>query len=288
MYYEKTRESNVHKSFFKYVTILLVLLTAILSACSSGKPDSELKVYCFQAGKADAFLLYNDDGAVLIDCGSKGFGEPILAYLEQQNIKKLDCLIITHFDQDHVGGAASVVKNIAIDRILQNDNEKDSKECEKYAKALDKTGTTPEVVDDQASIKFKVGDADYTVYSGASEYKKDDSNNASLITSVKYGSKRLLFTGDIQSKRIDDFVGKNRYTYDFLKVPHHGLSEKKTDNLIDSVKPKFAVITSSDLEMEDEETISLLKEAGADVFLTREGPVLVTTDGETMKAEHVE
>ena len=281
------RHNNINRISCHVIAIMLLMLT-LLSGCSSGKSDGNLNVYCFQAGKADAFLIYTDESAVLIDCGAKGFGKTIISYLEEHQIESLDYMIITHFDKDHVGGAAKIVKDFKVDKILQNDNEKDSKECDKYAAALEEQDITPEIIDNSDSVSFNLDGASYTVSAGASEYKKDDSNNASLITSVTYGSKRLLFTGDIQNKRIKDFIDKNRYTYDFLKVPHHGVLENKTEEFIDSVKPQYAVITSaaSQEEIEDEEVISLLKGAGAEVFLTRESPVLVTTDGDTMTATY--
>ena len=82
------------------------------SAAASGKSDSpdasavsgKLKIYFFSAGKADAILLYGADFAVLIDTGLKGFGGEIVSYLKEQGIDTLDALILTHFDEDHVGG----------------------------------------------------------------------------------------------------------------------------------------------------------------------------------------
>ncbi|MBQ9617174.1 MAG: hypothetical protein IJR48_02320, partial [Oscillibacter sp.] len=55
---------------------------------------TDLTVVCFQAGKADAFLLITPNSTVLIDCGEKGFGRTILAELEARGIEQLDCMII--------------------------------------------------------------------------------------------------------------------------------------------------------------------------------------------------
>ena len=101
---------------------------AELMAGDGGNPA--LRVYCFSAGKADAMLLYTDNSAVLIDTGRKGFGKEILAYLEAEGISSLDKMIITHFDKDHVGGAAKLLHNIPIGEVLQSNYPKESEEYE--------------------------------------------------------------------------------------------------------------------------------------------------------------
>ena len=122
--------------------ILLLLLLFLMCGCSSSsgaasaeeKAESKLSldVYFFAAGKADAILLTTEKSAVLIDCGEKGFGQTILEKLSEKKIDRIDYLIVTHFDQDHVGGAAKVINNFPIGTVLQSNCPKDSEEYEKY------------------------------------------------------------------------------------------------------------------------------------------------------------
>ncbi len=246
---------------------------------------SELQMYVFSAGKADAMLLTTEHGTVLVDCGEKGFGQEILSYLEAQGIDKIDYLIITHFDQDHVGGAAKVINNISVGTVLQNNSPKDSEEYEKYLKAVTNAGIAPVTVQD--SYEFTLDGVLYSVDApDKSDHMSDDSNNASLVVSVYHGTNSMLLTGDAQTERLEELLESGIGAFDLLKVPHHGREDELMDELVAAVQPKYAVITSSDEEPEDQQTLAVLEEANVEVFLTRVSPVIVRSDGKTMTVQY--
>ncbi|MBQ9617818.1 MAG: MBL fold metallo-hydrolase, partial [Oscillibacter sp.] len=247
---------------------------------------TDLTVVCFQAGKADTFLLITPNSTVLIDCGEKGFGRTILAELEARGIEQLDCMIITHFDQDHVGGAARIINNFPVSRILQSNSPKDSEEYEKYVKAVKSAGIEPETV--RENLSFVLDGVSYAVNPPRkSNYNSDDSNNSSLIISVENGQNRLLFTGDAEDERLEEFLASGDCgTCDFLKMPHHGRWHEALLLLVEATSPRYALITSSDEEPEDEETLELLETSGVETLLTRTGQVLVHSDGTTLTAEY--
>lgn len=275
----------------KLICIILSLLTlSLFCSCSlSNVPEQEhpphdgthlkeLTVYSFQAGKADAHLIYTEDFAVLIDCGEKGFGKEIVSYMEDNGIKKLDYLIITHFDKDHVGGAAKVIRSVQIDNVLQSNSPKESVEYTSYLEELQNAGIQPQTV--RSDLSFTLGDAAFTVDPPMLDfYEEDSSNNSSLVTWVTYGNYSMLFMGDCEDMRLREFMNANTLTCDYLKVPYHGHYQKELRAFINEVSPRFAVITSSDAEPEDEETLSYLKDVGAKTFLTRQAPVVAFTDG---------
>ena len=251
------------------------------SVSSGAEASGSWQVYCFQAGKADAILLYSGSAAVLIDTGESGFGKTIVSYLQNAGIGTLDALILTHFDQDHVGGAAKVLSSVTVKAVYTSDCPKSSKEYAKYLAALDSAGLTAVTVREDTS--FTLDGAVFSISPPQkTTYQTDESNNSSLITSVSFGQTRFLFAGDAENDRIREFLGENPGSYDFLKVPYHGHWQTALQELIDEVQPKYAVITSSDKEPEDDETVSALEAAGAQVFLTREGGVLAVTDGKTV------
>ncbi len=247
----------------------------------SAETAAELDVHFFDAGKADAILLTTANSAVLIDAGEKGFGKTILAYLEEKGVEKIDYFIITHFDRDHVGGAAKVINNIAVGTVLQNNSPKDSEEYEKYVKALGSAKLEP--VTARETYTFKLDGVQYTVDPPhQTKYDSDTSNNSSLIVSVSNGENRLLFTGDALTERLAEFIDGNEATYDLLKLPHHGQDEPLLAALLASTKPAYAVITSSDEEPESEAVVKTLEDAGVQVLLTREGAVTFHSGGTTV------
>ncbi len=115
-------------------------------------------------------------------------------------------------------------------------------------------------------------------------YKDSTENNISLITSVKYQSSALLFMGDAEKERVGEyFLNQYDYTdYDFVKMPHHGRDKRSTEYILYVLDPEDALITSSKEEPEDSEVLQLLKENNVKVWLTRDGSVDMTVDGEGM------
>ena len=273
---------------------LLALLSALLTACA-GAPGTEtgavttqaavpaaatLNVYCFQAGKADAFLLWNEAGAVLIDAGESGFGKTIVEKLGELGIQRLDYLIITHFDKDHVGGAKKLLTDLPVGTVLQSNSPKeDAASYEKYVKALEEKGM--EALTVRETLNFSLGEVRFSVDPPAREsYQTDASNNSSLIVSVTHGANCLLFTGDAEDERLNEFLQRDPGSFALVKLPHHGVWQSSLTALLEQTSPAWAVVTSSDEEPEDQKTLDVLAEKGVQVFLTRTAPVLVTSTPE--------
>lgn len=282
---------------------LLALLTALLgllAGCGQTAADpaptaespaptgetvtgTNLTVYCFQAGKADAFLLYTEQSAVLIDTGESGFGKTILNKLSELGIEKLDCLIVTHFDKDHVGGAKKILESVEVGAVLQSNCPKDSSAYNKYVAALAACGLQAQTVREE--LCFTLDGIVYTVNPPAQEtYAKDASNNSSLIVSVTNGLSRLLFTGDAEEERLGEFLSGNPGHYDFLKIPYHGHWQYGLAALLQAVSPQIAVIPSSDDEPEDQMTLDTLAQYGVETYLTRTAPVVLVSDGVNLTA----
>ena len=274
----------------KRMWIIIGLLTLLLSGIliykqvNNNYDNSDLKLHVFNAGKADSMLLYNDNFAVLIDTGEEELGDSIVEFINDLGISKLDYLIITHFDKDHVGGASKVINSIKIGCILQSNYVKESRVYDKYLEAIKNnnvkvTTVTKDVIFNFGDIKFVVNGPD------VEEYVEKPSNNSSLITKVYFKDNSLLFMGDAENLRISEYLNENNETFDFLKVPYHGHYQDRLEELINSVSPKYAVITSSDKEMEDEETLEILNKYNAKIYLAREGEIGFTFDGTSIEVK---
>ena len=272
----------------------MAMVAALLTGCAAPAQTIEtemmsagtnLTIFCFQAGKADAFLLYTESSAVLIDTGESGFGKTILAYMEAHGIEKLDYLIITHFDKDHVGGAKKILESLDVGTVLQSNCPKDASAYNKYTAALDALGMSAVTLREE--LTFTLDGVTYTVNPPAQErYAEDESNNSSLIVSVMNGQNRLLFAADAEDARLTEFLAGNPGHYDFLKLPYHGHWLDTLPALIKAVSPKYAVVTSSDEEPEDEKTSDLLAQYGVESYLTRTNAVTIHSDGTTLMVQY--
>ncbi len=283
MLYNLIGDNMDKKILIGAIVLLVVIVLALLyiELFSHNKNDEYLKIKFFNVGKADSFLIYNSNYTVLIDTGENDTSKVIIDYLDNNKISKIDYLIITHFDKDHVGGASDIIKRYNIDKVLVSNRPKDSKQYEKFMDALEKKKITADVI--REDFDFELGDSKFTVNAPKEEkYDNKPSNNSSLIVSLHFKDNSILFMGDAEELRIKEYLLEHTDTYDVLKVPYHGHLQENTEELISVVEPKYAIITSSLEEKEDEEVLSILTKYNVRYYLTREGSILLTSDGSSI------
>ncbi len=242
--------------------------------------DYDLKIYFFNAGKADAILISKNEKYIMIDTGEESLSKEILNYFENNNIKRLEYLIITHFDKDHVGSASSIIDNIEIGEVLQSNSPKDSTYYQNYLNSLEKKNITPTTVSGDTKISFEK--LKINVNGPETIYEKNESNNSSLIVSIIYNNNSFLFMGDSENARIKDFLKENNATYDFIKIPYHGNYLKRLDNLLEEINPKYGVITCSNSEGCEEETMNVIKSFQMKPYLTKNGSISVYSNGDNI------
>ncbi len=271
------------KKLIVYIIALIIFTGVFMILEKEDNKEYNFNIYFFSAGKADAILVENNNKYIMIDTGEKSLSNEILNYFKNHNITKLDYLIITHFDKDHVGSASTIIDNIDIDEILQSNYPKDSEYYNNYLSSINDKNITPITV--SGDKKISIEDLNIVVNGPSKLYDKDKSNNSSLIVSIKYKNTNYLFMGDAENERIKDFIKINNNTYNFIKIPYHGHYQKQLDNLINNTKPKYAIITSSLEKLEDEKTIALLNRNNIKYYLTRKGAINIYSDGDTIKIE---
>lgn len=254
------------------------------SADKEETAQTTLTVTALDVGKADAFLLKTTDFTALIDTATEEEGENVVTFLESQGIKTIDLLIITHFDKDHVGGADQVIKAFEVKRVISAVQAKESEDVDEFYNALKKKDLEDEIITQMQ--EFMADGVRFEIYPPEKEsYEKKESNNSSLVVRVTVGEKSMLFTGDAQEERIEELLAMDDLQSDVLKMPHHGKLEDNTEALIRHVAPDYAVITSSEDDLEDAEVLSLLEDLGVKVFLTRNGEITITISADEVLVE---
>lgn len=144
-----------------FAVIILIIAGTLIYSNKKENEDYNLKIYFFNAGKADCILISNNDKYIMIDTGEESLTNEILSYFKNNNIKKLDYLIITHFDKDHVGSASSIIDNIEIDNVLQSNCPKDSEYYTNYITCLANKNITAQTISGDKS--FILGDLNFVV-----------------------------------------------------------------------------------------------------------------------------
>lgn len=275
----------------QFIGSLATIFTVPLAGCwQSNAGDDRLVATVFQAGKADAILIQQGSSAMLVDTGLEENSTALVSAIHGLGVYSLDVLVITHFDRDHVGGAAAILDAFSVRRVLQSNYPRDSEEYEAYVAALSAVGISPTTVFNTNTF-MKLGEASVVVNGPAEqEYEKEPSNNSSLITSISLEDTNFLLMGDAQKDRIKEFLASYSRPSGALalKVPYHGHTQGQLDELFEAVKPDIAAITNGDEEPEAEEiaeVTALLQEVGADVRLTTQGDITLTFEGSSITAK---
>lgn len=260
------------------IGVSALLAALLLSACAGrGSGGGELNCVVPAIGQADCIILKSGDYTAVIDLGEEDDGAEIIENLHSLGVKKIDCLIITHYDKDHIGGAAETLAAFPVGRALLPDYEKDGKRFDALLSALDAQGLAPEYLKDD--ISFRLGDMQFFVDVPKGSAADDSDNDFSLVTRVDYGEKRFLFAGDAEERRISELLSTGNLACDVLKLPHHGRCNARTAELLSAAQPRYVIITDSDKNPAEEETLSLLSERGIDFYQTRDGDVRIVTNG---------
>ena len=238
-----------------------------------------LEVTVLDIGKADAILLQAGEEAVLIDTGEEEDGDKVAAALKERGVQRLDCLVLTHLDKDHIGGVPAVLEAVEVERVVQSNNEEDSDAYRACLQACWEAGHNPERV--AAPGELPLSHLRLRLLpSGKVSYADD--NHYSIMAELTYGEKRFLFAGDAEAERLEEYLAGEPAPVDFLKVPHHGRENDKTAAFLAQVRPAYAVITCSKKHQPDEEVLEQLSALGASVFLTTGGDVRAVCDGQNL------
>ena len=270
----------------KKILCLVLLAAAMLLCMGCGEPAAEnARVTFFKAGKADAALVQAGEEVMLIDAGLAKKADKLTEALKALGVEKIDILVLTHFDRDHIGGAAEIIAGFDIGAVYQSNCPKDSEEYAAYLAALADARIEPVTV--TGTKELKLGGLSVGINGPAqAEYKKDPGNNSSLIVTLTCGKNTVLFAGDAQDARLSEYL--QGYTRPagalILKVPYHGHWQSMLPAFAQATCPEAAILSCSKNEPEEDEiamTRSLFEELGAAVYRTCDGDITLTMDADS-------
>lgn len=262
-----------------------VFLGCVLSApvpVSASGPD-RMEVHFMDVGQGDATLITCGSHAMLIDAGDDTKGTAIQNYLQKQKITKLDYLVLTHPDTDHIGGAPVIITKFNIGSVFVSNFEKDNATYRKLVQSLDDKrikALTPKV-----NSKYTLGTANITILAPGRSY--DNPNDASIALLLKNGSRSFLFTGDAGEDAEKDILKTGiDVSADVYKVGHHGSKYSTSQDFFEAVNPFYAVISCGEGNSYGHphaETLNTLRTNGVMVYRTDEaGTVIASTDGKSI------
>lgn len=254
-------------------------------APDTSKPEGTLEVHYIDVGQGDATLIKCGSHAMLIDGGNNNKGTTVQLYLKKQGVESLDYVIGTHPDADHIGGLDVIVYKYNCDTVIMPDYEKDTKTDQELVDVIhDKNmKITYPVVGEQ----YALGEAKFTIIAPNSNSYGGNANDYSVAILLEYGKNRFLFTGDAEETSEAEMLTNGiDISADVYKVAHHGSRSASTQEFLNAVHPKYAVISCGEGNSYGHphaEVLNRLRSMGVEVFRTDEqGSIIASSDGENI------
>ena len=248
IYYIVISLSLWKKEFF-LVLFILIFLHKFYPYWNSGFIFTMIDV-----GQGDASLIklpYNKEN-ILIDTGGKMQFEQdswqkrtketsiavnsIIPYFKSLGINKIDYLILTHGDFDHMGEAINLIENFKVEKVIFNCGEFNELEKD-LIKVLDKNK-----IPYYSCIKELNIDDNKLYFLNNKDYRNENDNSSVIYT--KLNNHKFLFMGDAGMEVEEDLIKKyNLQDIDVLKVGHHGSKTSSSKEFINEVNPKYSIIS---------------------------------------------
>ena len=243
-----------------------------------------LTVHFIDVGHGDAALITCGQHAMLVDCGKNIKGRMVSDYVREQGVDRLDYLILTHPDNDHIGGAQVILEDFPIEKILVSSYAKESSEYELLKSTLEQNNLETRVP--VPGEEYTLGEAVFTILGPVEVF--EDSNNSSIVFRLDFGERSFLFAGDQEKKAEKALLNQMEVNLqaDVLKVGHHGKNDACGKKFLAAVDPEYAVIScgpdEGDIEPE-EKLLERLYDSETTVLRTDEqGTIIVVCDKENL------
>lgn len=281
--------------------LLVLFAVGMMAACRMGYTrPAGVKAAVLDVGQGDGIVLHGKTGfTCLIDGGSSDVSDVgayrIEPYLLSQAVDCLDYAFVTHGDEDHVSGMRELLAGQELGirirtLVLPPEEYLDDVLLELTALAR-KNGTRTVVM--KAGDRIEAPENGFTLSCLGPVEGLDSqagSNAASLVLALSYGDFDMLLTGDVEEEGEKNLTNSGRLgTFDVLKVAHHGSKNSSTDEFLDIVKPKAAIISAGEENRyghPHKETLERLKRCRCEVYSTADsGAVIVWTDGKIMRIQ---
>ena len=296
----------------------LALIAVIRPA--AGRASGKLTVHFLDVGQGDSALVVFPTGkTMLIDGGGElrfdrrekdekrlpsdqaESDEPIFAnnafsvgeavvsrFIWSLGRTRVDYVLATHADADHIGGLSDVVRNFQVGEAIVGHVPAADSEYDQFVAAAGRRGIALSMV--RAGETFEIDGVKIEVVWPPPDYGQPvtSGNNDSVVLRLVYGSVSILFAGDIERAAEDSLIASGvELRSDLLKVPHHGSRTSSSEAFIDAVNPRYGVISVGERSRfghPHPAVVNRYAARGIRLLQTgRDGTVTVTTDGGTLE-----
>jgi competence protein ComEC len=278
--------------YFIVISCLILLLCPSVKLSLTYNPtpvknsnlESEFLIYFFDVGKADCILIKSKKHAILIDAANKNSHKSIKNELENLNVKEIDLFIVTHPHTDHYGQGIDVVKNFKVKHFITSNSRVETSAQQSHRKLMReiKKNKIDKKIAKQGDI-IKLDDIEIKFLGPSKDYF--NINNNSVVAKVTYKEYSFLFMGDAEKESEKDIIkwcqaNQQELKSNVIKIGHHGSNTSTSYNLLSSVKPDIAIITTSEdkFKLTEKVRTKLAKAKVKTISTSNSGTIVIYVD----------
>jgi len=272
---------------YSYLILIILFLTIIFAGLVFGQnsfgenKNEKTKIIFLDVGQGDAAMIdAGNNIQILIDGGD---GKDILNRLGEHlpfYDRKIELVIMTHPDKDHIGGLVEVLKYYEVEQILETGIKCEKVICEEWDKLIEEKNIPVKYA--EFGQRIKAGNIEMAVlypFENLKDKEVKDSNDASIVLrlileqGLQSESTTILLTGDAGFPVENDLISQNiNLESQILKVSHHGSKYGTSNEFLKSVKPEEAIISvgRNSYGHPTEELLNRLKNINVEIFRTDE------------------
>ncbi len=289
-----------------FVVQLALFALVILHPGSAGRPDGKLHLDFLDVGQGDSALVTMPDGTtLLVDGGGRpnffkpavgqpdeadrrSIGEAVVSeFLWEKGLDRVDYVLPTHADADHIDGLNDVLRNFSVRSALVARTPTADPEYAKFAASAAAEGTHLEVIGAGDTLHFGPVSAKVLWPPSRADTNAPSQNNDSVVLRLQFGERAFLLTGDIEKDAENALLSaRENLRVDIVKVPHHGSKTSSTEGFVAATRPTLAIISVGQKSMfghPHKEVVERWLASGAELLTTGKcGTISVVTDGKEM------
>ena len=248
----------------------------------TAQASTNVTIKFIDVGQGEAILIALPEKTVLIDAGPTGSVPKIAQVLQELGRNKIDYLVATHPDEDHIGGMADIISGTQIGTIYAPNKTNNTATYRKFLTAIQNN-----------NLQITLAEAG-TIIDQTDAYKLEilwptkganfpDTNDYSIIIKLTVGTKTFLFTGDAPTSAI---LNANPGHIDVLKLSHHGSRTGTNEQLVRRLSPTYAILSyalDNSYGHPMQSVLNALHKHSVEIWGTgANGTITITCDGTTI------
>jgi competence protein ComEC len=263
--------------------------------------QKNLKLTFIDVGHGDSILIEFPKGKrMLIDGGGLfedrfDTGKNVIApFLWKKKIGRIDTLVLTHPDPDHLKGLNFIASEFSVGQFWDNGMEMPSEPYLQLKETLRQKKINTQSLSEATPPQI-VNGVEISVLNPAARNatqrkvpKSSDVNNSSLVLKLRFRNVSVLLAGDIEKEAEGSMMRKGcPLRADILKIPHHGSLSSSSSLFLETVAPPYAILSVGErniARLPHPEVLKRYEQLGTRLFRTdKQGAITVCTDGENIE-----